>query len=79
MNSGIEYEFRTTITKPQIGTKDIIEIGKLIKGAKLFALQKFIPTKTNDPAFLEAATYTDQEFALLQEIAIKYVQKCIVR
>ena len=79
MNSGIEYEFRTTITKPQIRTKDIIEIGKLIKGAKLFALQKFIPSKTNDPAFLKAATYTDQEFALLQEIANKYVQKCIVR
>lgn len=79
MNSGIGYEFRTTITKPQISTKDIIEIGKSIKGAKLFALQKFIPTKTNDPAFLGAATYTDQEFSLLQEIANKYVQKCIVR
>ncbi|HGY12459.1 MAG TPA: anaerobic ribonucleoside-triphosphate reductase activating protein [Desulfobacterales bacterium] len=79
MNSEIEYEFRTTITKHQISAKDIIEIGKRIHGAKLYALQKFIPTKTNDPAFLNAQTYTDQEFMLLQEIANKYVQKCITR
>lgn len=41
MNSGIDYEFRTTIIKEFHTLEDIKNISKLIKGAKRYYLQKF--------------------------------------
>ncbi|OPZ86577.1 MAG: Pyruvate formate-lyase 1-activating enzyme [Firmicutes bacterium ADurb.Bin419] len=39
MNSGVDYEFRTTLA-PGLDTKDIMEIGMEIDGAMLYVLQK---------------------------------------
>ena len=41
-NSGIAYEFRTTLVKEFHEFSDIDEIGKLIKGSKKIYLQKFV-------------------------------------
>ena len=40
-NSDIDYEFRTTICKELLSQDQIIEIGKLINGAKRFCLQAY--------------------------------------
>lgn len=48
MNSGIDYEFRTTVVKSQLNIKDFAAIGELIKGAEKYYLQKFVPSKTLD-------------------------------
>ena len=79
MNSGLDYEFRTTVLKSQLSKDDIREIGKLIKGAKLYVLQKFVPSKTLDPKFLDEKTYTDEEFEQLKKELEKYVDRCVVR
>jgi pyruvate formate lyase activating enzyme len=79
MNSGIDYEFRTTITKELTSKKDLEEIAKTIKGAKKYYLQKFIPTKTNDKEFMKATTYSDKELKELAEKLVKYVNFCGVR
>lgn len=79
MNSDVPYEFRTTIVKSQLSQNDLIGIGKMIKGAQLYALQKFIPTKTNKKEFLKEKTYSDKEFTLIQAALKPYVVKCIVR
>jgi pyruvate formate lyase activating enzyme len=79
MNSGLDYEFRTTVVKPLLTKKDIEKIGKLIQGAKLYILQKFIATKLLNPKFLKETNYSDQEFERLKDIAEYYVQKCIIR
>jgi len=79
MNSKIDYEFRTTIVRDQLFLDDFEKIGKLIKGAKLYALQKFIPTKTNDLNFLKKQTYSDKEFENIKKMMQKYVKKCIIR
>ncbi len=79
MNSKINYEFRTTVVKDQLFLDDFEKIGKLIKSAELYVLQKFIPTKTNDLKFLKKQTYSDKEFENIKKIMQKYVQKCIVR
>ncbi len=42
MNSGIDYEFRTTLIKEFHDLEDIKKIGELIKGAKKYRLQKFV-------------------------------------
>ncbi|MCK5027450.1 MAG: radical SAM protein, partial [Candidatus Pacebacteria bacterium] len=78
-NSGIDHEFRTTIVKCLLTKDDILQIGKIVEGAKRYYLQKFIPTKTNDPAFLNAETYTDEEFEELRDTIAKYVEVCGIR
>lgn len=77
--SGIPYEFRTTIVKSMLTFEDIEEIGKEIKGAKNYYLQKFIPTKTVNPQFLKKVTYSNEEFDSLKKIMEKYVSYCGIR
>jgi pyruvate formate lyase activating enzyme len=79
MNSGLDYEFRTTIVKSQLSPEDIVEIGKTIKNAKLYILQKFVPSKTLAPNFLNEKTYSDEEFEQFKETLGDYVNLCIVR
>lgn len=79
MDSDLVYEFRTTVVKSQLSKDDVRKIGKLIKGAKLYILQKFVPSKTLDPKFLDEKTYTDEEFEQLKKELEKYVDNCVVR
>jgi pyruvate formate lyase activating enzyme len=78
-NSGVEYEFRTTIVKSMLSTEDIEQIGREIEGASTYYLQKFIPTKCVNPQFLKKVTYSDEEFAELTRIMEKYVSFCGIR
>ncbi len=80
MASPVRYEFRTTIVKSLLSKDDIVEIGKAISGASNYYLQKFVPSKTLDPRFINDDTYTEGE---LKEIAAKleenYVHRCFIR
>ena len=42
MDSGIDYEFRTTLVKEFHSKDEMEDLGKLIKGAKILYLQKFV-------------------------------------
>lgn len=79
MISSVPYEFRTTLVKALVSPEDLLEIGKQIKGAKNYFLQKFIPTKILNPQFLRKATYNDQELKILQKKLSSYVQYCGIR
>ncbi len=46
MNSGIDYEFRTTLVNEFHTMEDMKEIAKLIKNAKRLFLQKFVSRET---------------------------------
>jgi pyruvate formate lyase activating enzyme len=73
MTSGIDYEFRTTVVKSQLSFDDFDEIGNLIKGAKKYYLQKFVPSKIYDKTLSTKTTYSDEEFKNLCENLKKYV------
>lgn len=79
MASGLDYELRTTVVKSQLRQDDILEIGKLIRGAKVYILQRFVPSKTLNPEFLQETTYSDEEFEHLKAALKNYVGKCTVR
>lgn len=79
MNSGIPYEFRTTVIKSLLSIEDILKIGEMIKGARLYALQKFRKSKAVDESFLNSETYSDEEFEKIKEELEKLVKKCVVR
>lgn len=73
MQSGVDYEFRTTVVKSQLSFSDFEEIGQLIKGAKRYYLQKFVPSKTLDEKMMSETTYSSEEFEKIKEILAKYV------
>jgi pyruvate formate lyase activating enzyme len=79
MNYGSDYEFRTTMVKPLLEEDDFVEIGKMIQGARLYVLQRFVPSKALDDSFLGADTYSDDELDSIQGQMDGYVQRCIMR
>lgn len=79
INSNIDYEFRTTVVKSQLNIKDFEEIGILIKEAKNYYLQEFVPSKTLIPNFLNEKSYTTEEFKKIKKILSKYIENVYTR
>lgn len=81
MNSGLNYEFRTTFAKGIVTEAEVISIAKLIKGARLYVLQKMIDRgKILDPIFMDSIhSYSDEEVYLLKQEVLNYVMQCIIR
>lgn len=79
MDSGIDYEFRTTIVKSLLTERDIEKIGILTGGARCHVLQKFVPSKTLDPGFMNEGTHTDEEICNMKENLERLVQSVIIR
>jgi pyruvate formate lyase activating enzyme len=79
MASDISYEFRTTIVKSLLRPGDVMNIAKMIQGAQLYVLQRFVSSKHVDQTYLERSSFTDKEiedliFELSQEVG-----RCIAR
>ena len=83
MNSGIDYEFRTTLVPGLHNEKSVESIAAHIKGAKKYAVQTFmVPRqegKLMDPKFGEIRSFTKEEMLKFKEIAEKYVKKVVER
>ena len=81
MSSGLKYEFRTTFAKGILTEVDIMTIGKLIKGARLYVLQKLInQNKVLNPVFLkDVKNYSNQELDLIKKNIREYVIECVIR
>lgn len=78
-SSGIPYEFRTTVVKSQLSPEDLLEIGSLITPAPLYALQRFVPSKTLNKEFLSQATLTQEEFTAVKILLEEKIKKVIIR
>lgn len=71
-NSGVDYEFRSTILPFCHTQKDIQNMGKMIRGAKKWYLQSFRPLKTLDKTFQSKHPFTQKELCALQKTAQEY-------
>lgn len=78
-NSGIEYEFRTTIIPGLINEKDILEISKFLKGSKKYCLQQFKPEKTLDNKFQDIDPYSPEKLLEFKKIAEPFFEIVKVR
>jgi pyruvate formate lyase activating enzyme len=78
-NSGIDYEFRTTIVSTIHTKEDIIKIARWLKGAKKYYLQQFRPEKTIDPAFEKIKPYPDAYLLDIQKAVSPFFETCHVR
>lgn len=79
MDSGLDYEFRTTVVRALFERDDFFKIGQLIKDSRLYILQRFAPSKTLDDQFLDMRTCSDEEFDCFKEIMEGFVRRCVVR
>ncbi len=79
MSSPVEYEFRTTVVKALLSPQDLEEIGREIKGARRYFLQRFVPTKLLNPQFRKKVTYEDAEFENIRLSLLNYVEHCELR
>ncbi len=78
-NSGVDYEFRTTVV-PSIHTReDIIQIVKDILPAKRYYLQAFLPEKTLNPAFEKIRPYSRDFLLEIQKAVSPFFEICQVR
>lgn len=81
MNAGIPYEFRTTCVSPFINRQVMETIYRLIKGADLYALQKFSDTQILEPNFYKSqpALIPEERLERYREMGQAWVKKCIIR
>lgn len=79
MESGIDYEFRTTICPSQLTEKDVEAIAREIAGAKKYILQSFKPNHCLDSDMLNISPYPDEVLKGFADIAGRYVKRCYVR
>ncbi len=82
LNSGINYEFRTTVVPTIHNEQDIEEISRDIKDCEKYVLQKFdvsLGKKTLDPAFSKLKPYTDEEMKAFLKAARKNIPDANVR
>jgi pyruvate formate lyase activating enzyme len=81
MNSTLSYEFRTTCVKPIINADAIANIAKFIRGAMLYALQRFYKTTVLHPEFFRDrhVVFDEDELNALKSLAEPWVKTCIVR
>ncbi|MFH1783821.1 MAG: anaerobic ribonucleoside-triphosphate reductase activating protein [bacterium] len=78
-NSGLEYEFRTTVVPTIVDEDDIMEIAKYLKGSKKYALQNFSTKEVLEASFKKIKPYKRE---VLEDIVKKispFFEKCMVR
>ena len=78
-NSGIDYEFRTTVVPGLVEKEDIEKMGEWLRGAKKIVLQQFQNKKVLDKNFEKVKPYTDEILKEFGKILKKYIGEVELR
>lgn len=69
MDSSIDYEFRTTIVPTLLELEDLNDIAHALTGAKLFAIQQFVPKSTLSKKLRDVTPFSKEELeSILDQI-----------
>jgi pyruvate formate lyase activating enzyme len=80
MESGLPYEFRTTVVPGLLDKNDIAEMGEIISGASQWYLQKFkADTELVNSELEGKKAYSDVEMDEMTDIGKQYVKICAWR
>jgi pyruvate formate lyase activating enzyme len=81
MQKAPDYEFRTTCVRGFVDKGVISNIVKIIKDAKLYALQKFHRAEILHPEYFKdiSPEFSDPELTEFKSIAEPWVKACVVR
>jgi pyruvate formate lyase activating enzyme len=75
----VPYEFRTTAVPELVTAEDVVRIGDLVKGARTYAFQQFVPQDTLDKKFETLKPYKPETIAGFAETMKKYTENVISR
>ncbi len=78
LNSGVDYVFRTTLVPGLVGQKELMKIGRMLQGAKLYQIQRFIPANTLDPRFEQKKTFSKEEILTMANKIEGFFDKVVV-
>jgi len=79
-NSGIDYEFRTTVLPGLVEKKEITQIGEWLKGSKKYTIQNFRTSKPLIDNKLQHITpYSNQELEELKKTAENYFDEVEIK
>ena len=81
METAPDYEFRTTCVKGFVDRDTVGDIVRIIKDAKLYALQNFHRAEILHPEFFKDKSpgFSDSELMEFKAIAEPWVRECVVR
>lgn len=79
MQSGMPYEFRTTVVPGMLDTEDIKKIAAAIAGAKKFVLQQFSPENCWDESLRSVVPYDIEQLTEMRLAAGQYVLNTVLR
>ena len=80
MSSNVDHEFRTTIIDPFHSDDQMLEAGELIRGAKRFVLQAFVPQDhLPGEEFRTKKRTTPQRLRAIEQLMAPYAEEIIVR
>ncbi len=79
LSSGLDHEFRTTVATGCLERADYLSMARAIKGAKRYALQKFVPADVLDKGLQSTKPPADGDLEKLRKALVKYVPEIIVR
>ncbi len=79
MDSGTEYEFRTTVYPGVLSHDDVTDIARSLRGAERFCIQQFRPKVTLDPEAGKVKPYSVKELRAMHDSAKPYVKRVSVR
>jgi pyruvate formate lyase activating enzyme len=75
----IPYEFRTTVVPGLVTAEDVIDIGELIKGAKIHAFQRFVAKDTLDKRFEDLKPYAPEAIEGFAGVMRKFAENILLR
>jgi pyruvate formate lyase activating enzyme len=78
-NSGVAYEFRTTVVPGFLAEEDVEEIARWIAGAKRYVLQQFRPLNTLDPDLETVHPYPRGRLQEMAGRAERWVKQVVIR
>jgi len=79
LEASVDYEFRTTFVKDLLTEEDIPAIGELVRGARLYVLQNFVPSKTLDERYLSRKPLSPADLDRIKTELELYVEKVTIR
>ena len=77
MESGIDYEFRTTLVRPLHSPEDMADIGSWLQGAKRYFLQQFIDSGDLIGSGLQP--FSPEEMEAMRQAVLPYIENTTLR
>lgn len=75
----VEYEFRTTVVPGLLVEDDVVQIARLVAGARCLYLQQFVPRNTLDPEMMTRTPYPPERIRAMADLAREWVREVYLR